>query len=71
MACISKKTVKGKVYYYYIENKRINGKVKTTQQIYLGSADRILELCEKNKKAQHIDKKNKKKKTLVETKKKI
>ena len=42
MASIIKKNIKGKIYYYYTESKRINGKTKRVKQIYLGSAESIV-----------------------------
>jgi len=41
MASIIKKKVKGNVYYYYVETKRINGKPRIVNQKYLGTAEGI------------------------------
>lgn len=38
---LEKRIVRGKTYYCAVEKRRINGKVKTIRQIYLGSAKRI------------------------------
>lgn len=46
MASLLKKKIKGRRYYYYVECKRINGKTKLVKQIYLGSAEKILEKCQ-------------------------
>lgn len=35
---------KGKAYYYVREMARVNGRPKVVNQVYLGSAERILEL---------------------------
>lgn len=43
MAYLAKKKIKGKDYYYLMESKRIDGKPRHTKQIYLGSADDVLE----------------------------
>ncbi len=43
MAYISKKNIKGKDYYYFMESKRINGKPVHSKQIYLGTAEDVLE----------------------------
>ena len=42
MASIIKKKVKGHIYYYYAETKRINGKPRIVNQKYLGTAEGIL-----------------------------
>jgi len=42
MAHLHKKIKKGRAYYYVRETQRINGKPKVVNQVYLGSADRIL-----------------------------
>lgn len=44
MGTIRKKTIKGNNYYYYVESKRIDGKPKNVNQMYLGSADALLKL---------------------------
>lgn len=45
MGSIIKKKIKNHIYYYYVESKRINGKPKYVNQIYLGTADKIIEKC--------------------------
>jgi len=42
MASIIKKKVKGHIYYYYAETRRVNGKPRIVNQKYLGSAEAIL-----------------------------
>ena len=42
MASIIKKKIKGHIYYYYAETKRINGKPRIVNQKYLGTAEGIL-----------------------------
>lgn len=44
MASIVKKIIKGNAYFYLVESKRVNGKPRYTNQIYLGSANKIKEL---------------------------
>lgn len=41
---LEKRTVRGNTYYCLVEKRRINGKVKTTKQIYVGNAKRIAQL---------------------------
>lgn len=43
MGSITKKKIKNHTYYYYVESKRINGKPKYVNQVYLGPAEKILE----------------------------
>ena len=43
MGSIIRKNVKGNVYYYYVESRRINGKPRIVNQKYLGTAESILE----------------------------
>lgn len=43
MASIIKKKIKGQIYYYLVESKRINGKPRYTNQVYLGKADDIVD----------------------------
>lgn len=43
MGSIIKKKIKGYIYYYYVESKRIDGKPKLVNQKYLGTADKLLE----------------------------
>lgn len=45
MSYLQKKNIRGHVYYYYTETKRIDGKSTKVQQIYLGTPDQILEKC--------------------------
>ena len=42
MASIIKKKVKGNIYYYYVETRRINGKPRIVNQKYLGTAEGVL-----------------------------
>ena len=44
MVFLRKKIIKGKPYWYVEEAARVDGKVKTAFQIYLGSAEKILEM---------------------------
>lgn len=48
MGSIIKKKIKNHIYYYYVESKRINGKPKYVNQVYLGSAEKVLEKCRKS-----------------------
>ncbi|MDR1641660.1 MAG: hypothetical protein LBT59_18370 [Clostridiales bacterium] len=41
MATIVKKIIKGHIYFYYVETKRISGKPKCIVQKYLGTAETI------------------------------
>jgi len=43
MASLLKKKIKNNTYYYYIEQKRIDGKPRFVKQIYLGTAQQILQ----------------------------
>jgi len=43
VAYLAKKTIKGRDYYYLMESARIDGKPRHKKQIYLGSADDVLE----------------------------
>jgi transposase len=43
MATLIKKKIKERYYYYYVEIKRINGKPRYTNQIYLGPAEKLVE----------------------------
>ena len=54
MASIIKKTIKGKVYYYYTESMRVDGKPKRVKQIYLGSAQTIIKKLETQKPTQPL-----------------
>jgi len=42
MASLIKKYIKGKPYYYAVESKRVNGKPRIVNQIYLGTVETIL-----------------------------
>ena len=42
MGSIIKKKIKNKVYYYYVESKRIDGKPKLVNQKYLGTPEKLL-----------------------------
>jgi len=44
MGTLRKKTIKGNIYYYYVESKRIDGKPKNVNQKYLGTAEALLKL---------------------------
>lgn len=54
MATLIKKKNKNKYYYYIVEVKRINGKPKYTNQIYLGSIDKIAAMAKNAKSATGI-----------------
>lgn len=45
MGSITKKKIKNRIYYYYVESKRVNGKPKYVNQVYLGPAEKVLEKC--------------------------
>lgn len=49
MAYIRNKKVKGKTYYYVVEGKLINGKVKQKVLLYLGNIDNIIRVFNKSK----------------------
>lgn len=42
MAFIRKKIVRGRPYYYIVENKLVNGKVKQKILFYIGTANNLL-----------------------------
>lgn len=42
LGSIIKKKIKGHIYYYYVESKRVNGKPKYVNQKYLGTAESLL-----------------------------
>jgi transposase len=44
MPSLKKKTIKGHIYWYAIEMARINGKPKQVWQMYLGTAEKIIEM---------------------------
>ena len=54
MASITKKTVKGKTYYYFTEMKWVDGKPKRVNQVYLGSAETIMQKLSANKPIQPL-----------------
>ena len=43
MVSLKKKTIKGHNYWYAVEMSRVNGKPKQTWQMYLGTAEKIVE----------------------------
>jgi len=49
MAYIRNKKVKGKTYYYVVEGKLVNGKVKQKVLLYLGNIDNIIKVFRKSK----------------------
>jgi transposase len=53
MAFLRKKVSRGKTYYYAAESKRINGKPRVVNEVYLGTLEGLLEL----KKSAHSDSK--------------
>lgn len=44
MPSLKKKTIKGHIYWYAVEMARINGKPKQVWQMYLGTAEKIIEM---------------------------
>ena len=54
MASIVKKKIKGNIYYYYVETKRIDGKPKRVKQVYLGSAESIKNKFDTEKSSQPL-----------------
>lgn len=54
MASIIKKNIKGKAYYYCTESKRVDGKPKCINQVYLGSAENIMKKLESQKPTQPL-----------------
>jgi hypothetical protein len=42
MGTITKKKIQGNNYYYYGESRRINGKPRIVNQVYLGTAEKPL-----------------------------
>ena len=42
MGTITKKKIKGNNYYYYVESRRVNGKPRIINQVYLGTAEKVL-----------------------------
>jgi transposase len=45
MGYLQKKEIRGHIYYYYTVTKRVDGKSKKVQQVYLGTPDQIMEKC--------------------------
>ena len=43
MGSIVKKRVKNNPYYYFVESKRVNGKPRIVNQVYLGTAQAIMD----------------------------
>lgn len=44
MSSLVKKTIKGKQYYYIVDSKRVNGKPKIVNQIYVGAVDSVMDM---------------------------
>lgn len=44
MSSLVKKTIKGKQYFYIVDSKRVNGKPKIVNQIYVGAVDSVIEM---------------------------
>ena len=42
MSSLVKKTIKGKQYYYIVDSKRVDGKPKIVNQIYIGPVESSL-----------------------------
>ena len=42
MGTITRKRIKGNNYYYYVESRRVNGKPRIVNQVYLGTAEKLL-----------------------------
>lgn len=47
MGSITKKRIKGNNYYYYVESRRVNGKPRIVNQVYLGTAEKLLKDTQK------------------------
>lgn len=47
MAFIRSKRIKGQTYYYIVENRLVDGKVRQKVLLYLGKADSLLERLKK------------------------
>lgn len=54
MGTISKKKIKGNNYYYYVESRRVNGKPRIVNQVYLGTAEKILKDTQGGKKPKEV-----------------
>ncbi len=48
MASLTKKTIRGKTYYYARECQRVNGKPKIVRQLYLGKLDDLVAAVEQS-----------------------
>jgi len=46
---IRKKKVRGKNYYYIVENKMVDGKVKQKILVYLGNVEKIMRVFKESK----------------------
>lgn len=55
MASLIKKTIKGKRYYYAVESKRIDGKPRIVNQIYLGTVETILKKIESSERPIEVE----------------
>ena len=53
MVFLEKKVKKGHIYWYASERKLVDGKVKRTKQIYLGTTEKIVECVTKSKELPH------------------
>lgn len=51
MSSLVKKTIKGKQYYYIVDSKRIDGKPKIVNQIYIGSVESVIDSLKESKAA--------------------
>jgi hypothetical protein len=49
MAFIRSKKIKGKIYYYIVENQWVMGKVRQYVLMYLGTADSLLKKLKKRR----------------------
>jgi transposase len=49
MSSLVKKSIKGNQYYYIVDSKRINGKPRVVNQVYIGSVDSVIELLKESK----------------------
>ncbi|MDP7324083.1 MAG: hypothetical protein QF632_04975 [Candidatus Woesearchaeota archaeon] len=58
MAFIRTKTIKGRRYFYLVENKRVGKKVVQKVLRYLGSAESLAELALKSRKSKKMTTKN-------------
>lgn len=51
VSSLVKKTIKGKQYYYIVDSKRIDGKPKIVNQVYIGSVEAVIESLKESKAA--------------------